>query len=62
MMQMISQFPAFMQQMRGQNPDAMIQQMVNSGKISRQQLDQVTRQANNIAGQMAQFKAMFGFR
>ena len=34
-MQMISQFPQFMQQMRGQDPQQMLNQLVQSGQIGR---------------------------
>lgn len=61
LMQAMGQFPNFMNMMRGQNPDSVLQQMVNSGRLSRQQLNQATQQANSIMGQMEQFKSMFGF-
>ena len=42
-----SQFNQFMQQMRGFDPNAIINQLVASGKITQQQLDQAQRQVNN---------------
>ena len=32
-MQMISQFPQFMQQMRGQDPQQLLNQLVQSGRV-----------------------------
>ena len=61
-MQLISRFPQFMYQMRGQDPNAIIQNAVQSGKITPQQLEQIKQQAQQISGQMGQFKSMFGFK
>ena len=61
-MQMIGQFPALMQQMRGQDPQQMINQMVASGQISQQQLNEAQKMANQMSGQFTQFRNMFGFR
>lgn len=60
-MQMISQFPQFMQQMRGQNPQQILQQMVKSGRVSQQQLNQAQQMANQMQRQFEQFRGMFGF-
>ena len=38
---MMQQFHFFMQQMRGKDPNAMIQEMVQSGRISQEQLNQM---------------------
>lgn len=62
MMQMISQFPRFMQQNKGQNPDAILQNMINSGKINQNQLNEAQRMANEIMPQFEQFKNMFNFK
>lgn len=62
MVQMLQQFPNFMQMMRGQNPDAILQNMKQTGRITQQQIDQATQQANSMMQQMSQFKAMFGFK
>ena len=43
---MMQQFQSFMQQMRGKDPNAMIQEMVSSGRISQDQLNQVQKQAS----------------
>lgn len=62
MVQMLQSFPNFMQMMRGQNPDAILQQMKQTGRITQQQINQATAQANSMMQQMNQFKAMFGFK
>ena len=54
-------FSAFMNQMRGQNPDQIIQQMVQSGKISQQQLNAVQQRAKQMVDVFAPFKPKFGF-
>ena len=55
---MMQQFQSFMQQMKGKDPNAMIQELVSSGQISQQQLDQAQRQAQQIANT---FLSMSGF-
>lgn len=55
---MMQQFQSFMQQMRGKDPNAMIQELVSSGQVSQQQLDQAQRQARQIANT---FQSMPGF-
>lgn len=45
---MMQQFQSFMQQMRGKDPNAMIQEMVSSGRISQDQLNQVQKQARQM--------------
>lgn len=57
----IMQFPKFMQQMRGKDPNAMINELVASGKINQQQLNQVQQQAQQMSGMFDQFKGMFHF-
>ena len=55
---MMHQFQQFMNQMRGRDPNAMIQELVSSGRVSQQQLDQAQRQAQQIANT---FQSMPGF-
>lgn len=57
----IMQFPKFMQQMRGKDPNAMINELVASGKINQQQLNQVQQQAQQMSGMFDQFRGMFHF-
>ena len=54
-------FQSFMQQMRGKDPNAIISQMVSSGRVSQAQLDQVQRQAQQMQGMFNGMKSMFGF-
>ncbi len=57
----LMQFPKFMQQMRGKDPNAMINELVASGKINQQQLNQVQQQAQQMSSMFEQFKGMFHF-
>ena len=41
---MMQQFQQFMQQMKGKDPNAIINEMVSSGKISQEQLNHVQQQ------------------
>ena len=54
-------FQQFMEQMKGQNPNQIIQQMVQTGQVTQAQLNQVQMQAKQIEGQFASFRKMFGF-
>ena len=57
---MIQQFQQFMNQMRGKNPNAMIQELVSSGRISQQQLDAAQKQAQQMAVMFEPLRGMFG--
>ena len=57
---MMQQFQSFMQQMRGKDPNAMIQELVSSGRVSQQQLDQAQRQAQQMAAMFEPLRGMFG--
>lgn len=57
----IMQFPKFMQQMRGKDPNAVINELFASGKINQQQLNQVQQQAQQMSGMFDQFRGMFHF-
>ena len=54
------QFKQFMQQMRGQDPNKLIQQLVSSGKVSQQQLDAAQKQANAYKSQFENMRKTFG--
>lgn len=54
-------FMQFMSQMRGQNPRSIINQMVQSGKLSQQQLNAVQQQAGQMSNMFGAFKNRFGF-
>ena len=57
---MMQQFQSFMQQMRGKDPNAMIQELVSSGRVSQQQLDQAQKQAQQMQQMFEPLRAMFG--
>lgn len=57
---MMQQFQQFMNQMKGKDPNAMIQEMVSSGRISQQQLDAAQKQAQQMAGMFEGMRSMFG--
>ena len=57
---MIRQFQQFMNQMRGKDPNAMIQELVSSGRVSQQQLDQAQKQAQQMQGMFDGMRGMFG--
>ena len=57
---MMQQFQSFMQQMRGKDPNAMIQELVSSGRGSQQQLDAAQKQAQQMQGMFATMRGMFG--
>lgn len=54
------QFQQFMAQMQGRNPNAMIQELVSSGRVSQQQLDQAQKQAQQMQGMFEGMRGMFG--
>ncbi|MDE6763737.1 MAG: hypothetical protein K2J73_08675 [Oscillospiraceae bacterium] len=59
---MLEAFPKFMQQMRGKDPNEILNGLISSGKVSQQQLDMVQRQAQQIQqmpGMFEKFKGMF---
>lgn len=57
---MMQQFQAFMNQMKGKDPSSMIQELVASGQVSQQQLDQAQRQAQQMAAMFEPLRGMFG--
>lgn len=62
MMQLIGRFPQFMQQMQGQDPQQVLQQMISSGRVNQQQLNQAQQMAQQFGQQFDQFRGMFGFK
>lgn len=58
---MLSQFQNFMSQMKGKNPDAMINEMISSGRVNQTQLNAAQQQAQKLMGQFDGIKNMFGF-
>lgn len=57
---MMQQFQQFMNQMKGKDTNAMIQEMVSSGRISQDQLNQVQKQAQQMSGVFEGMRGMFG--
>lgn len=60
-MQMMAQFPQFMRQMQGQDPQQLLNQLMQNGKVNQQQLNQAQQMAQQMQGQFEQFRGMFGF-
>lgn len=60
-MDMMQAFQQFMQQNQGKNPNEMIQQLLSSGKLNQQQLNQVQQMAKQMEGPLSGLKGMFGF-
>lgn len=55
-------FPQFMNQMRGQDPNQILNQMLSSGKLNQNQLNQAQQMAKQMEGQFAGLRSMFGFK
>lgn len=47
-MQMIRQFAEFKRQMEGKNPQAIVEDLLKSGKMSAEQFDNLKRQAQTL--------------
>ena len=58
---MMQQFQRFMNQMQGENPNEMIEQIVASGQLSQQQLNSIQQQAKNMEQQFSVMRSMFSF-
>ena len=54
------QFNMFMQQMKGQDPNQLLNQLVSSGKISQNQINQAHKQVENLKGQLDGLRKTFG--
>ena len=57
---MLQRFQRFMSQMQGKDPNAIINEMVQSGKISQAQLNQAQQQAQQMQQMFAPLRGMFG--
>lgn len=57
---MMQQFQQFMNQMKGQDPDKMLNDLVSSGKVSQQQLDTAQKQMQQMRGMFDGMRGMFG--
>ena len=47
-MQMLAQFNLFRQQMAGKDPEAIVKELLSSGKMTQQQFDQFSTQAQSF--------------
>ena len=57
---MMQQFQQFMNQMKGKDPNAVIQDMMQSGKITQDQYNQARQQAQQMQGMFEGMRRMFG--
>lgn len=57
---MMQQFQQFMHQMKGKDPNAMINELVSSGKLTQSQLDAAQKQAQQMQGMFEGMRGMFG--
>lgn len=58
---MMMQFNQFMQQMRGQDPNAIINQLLSSGRVNQQQINQAHQRVKDLEKQFEGMKKTFGF-
>ena len=54
------QFNQFMQQVKGQDPNALNQKLVSSGRVSQKQLDMAQKQAEMYKSQLDGMRKTFG--
>ena len=57
---MFSQFMRFVNDMRGQDPNKLIQQKISEYNISQNQLNQIQQKANELNSMFSQMRGMFG--
>lgn len=57
---MFSLFMQFMNDMRGQDPNKLIQQKISEYNISQNQLNQIQQKANELNNMFSQMRGMFG--
>jgi hypothetical protein len=58
---MMIQFNQFMQQMKGQDPQKVLEQLVKSGKVSQKQLNDAQKKAQAIGSQLESLRRNYGF-
>lgn len=54
-------FVQFMNSMKGKNPNEILNNLVNSGKVNQQQLNIAQQRAKQMSSFFDGFKSMFGF-
>lgn len=57
---MMAQFQKFMNAYKGQDPRQMLQQIIGSGKVSQDQLNQAQNTAGQISGMLQSMRGQFG--
>lgn len=57
---MMQQFQQFMNQMHGKDPNAIIQDMMQSGKITQEQYNAARQKAQQMQGMFEGIRGMFG--
>jgi len=57
----MQQFQQFMMQNRGKDPNEVLQQMLTSGQISQEHLNQAQQMKRQVEGPLNGLKSMFGF-
>lgn len=57
---MMQQFQQFMNQMKGQDPNKILNDLVSSGRVSQQQLDAAQKQAQQMKSMFDGMRGMFG--
>lgn len=55
------QFNMFMQQMKGQDPNQILNQLLSTGRVSQNQINQAHQKANDMKNQLDNMKKFFGF-
>lgn len=58
--QLATQFNQFMQQMRGYDPNAILNQLVASGRLSQQQINEAHKRAKTIENELEGLRKTFG--
>ncbi len=58
---MFLMFPKFMNQMKGQNSDAMLNELLSSGRVNQAMLNTAQQQAQKLISKFDSMKSMFGF-
>ena len=58
----MNEFQQFMNQMKGQDPQQIINNLIQTGKVTQAQLNQAQMQARQMQGEFESFKKMFGFK
>lgn len=57
---MLQQFQSFMNQMQGKDPNKILNELVSSGRISQEQLNQAQQKAQQMQQMFEPLRSMFG--